>query len=292
MSKFTLTDYAIFSAVFLQTQNLQAEVIHVDIEPDVVLDDDGELYLLDFDQDGNNDFRFVHDQGGYAPDYGSVNFYFDRVFAGVVNYNNWIAGTYFTEGSVMYSSFMTYRPYMIPFAYPIGVMLSFQDGYAQLAAEFVVDSAGEFYNEEGKWGAGGEAFFGIRTKRDEHYYYGWIRATVADSAKSITLHDYAYETIADKTIIAGDSLGTMSVSTSSLQPININCNGTTLFIQTNESYNINQTELIIYDLSGKQVFSKQLSAGNQLIQLPLQTGIYIATCNYNGDIISKTISIL
>ncbi|MBK7441503.1 MAG: hypothetical protein IPI65_08230 [Bacteroidetes bacterium] len=45
MSKFTLTDYAIFSAVFLQTQNLQAEVIHVDIEPDVVLDDDGELYL-------------------------------------------------------------------------------------------------------------------------------------------------------------------------------------------------------------------------------------------------------
>ena len=138
---------------------------------------------------------------------------------------------------------MTKRPYMIPFAYPIGVMLSFQDGYAQLAAEFVVDSAGEFYNEEGKWGAGGEAFFGIRTKRDEHYYYGWIRATVADSAKSITLHDYAYETIADKTIIAGDSLGTMSVSTSSLQPINITCNGTTLFIQTNASYNINLGQL-------------------------------------------------
>ncbi len=292
MSKFTLTDYAIFSAVFLQTQNLQAEVIHVDLEPDIVLDDNGELFLLDFDQDGDNDFKFVHYECGYVPDYGSINFYFESVFAGVVNDDNWIAGTYFTVGSAMYSSYLTYRPYMIPFAYPIDVMLSFQDHYLQLAASFVVNSSGELVNEDGLWSPGNEGFFGIRTKHDDHYYYGWIRATITDSVNSIILHDYAYETIADKTIIAGDSLGTMSVSNSSLQPINITCNGTTLFIQTNQSYNLGQTELIIYDLSGKQVFIKQLSAGDQSIQLPLQTGIYIATCKYNGDIISKTISII
>jgi hypothetical protein len=72
----------------------------------------------------------------------------------------------------------------------------------------------------------------------------------------------------------------------------INCDGTTLFIHTNIAVNAGNAELIIYDLSGKCVYSKQLSGGNQSIQLTLQTGIYIATCKYNGDIITKTISIL
>ncbi|MBK9457545.1 MAG: hypothetical protein IPO24_19190 [Bacteroidetes bacterium] len=39
MSKFTLTDYTLFSAVFLQTQVVNAQVQYFDIEPDVLLDE-------------------------------------------------------------------------------------------------------------------------------------------------------------------------------------------------------------------------------------------------------------
>ena len=291
MSKFTLTDYTLFSAVFLQTQVVNAQVQYFDIEPDILLDENADLFLLDIDQDGINDFKFRHNEGIYYTDWAYQPRYWDIIFADALDENNWIAGSYFSTSSYGTTSYSN-RPYILPFGYPVGVLLSFQKGNGQYIAKFVVTSLGEITEEIGNWTEGAEGYFGIRMEREAHYYYGWLRATVADSAKSITIHDYAYETIAYKSIIAGDKLGTTTISESSSQLFEINCDGTTLFIHTNIAVNAGNAELIIYDLSGKRVFSKQLSGGNQSIQLTLQTGIYIATCKYNGDIITKTISIL
>jgi|JI9StandDraft_1071089.scaffolds.fasta_scaffold14139_3 hypothetical protein len=291
MSKFTLTDYTLFSAVFLQTQVVNAQVQYFDIEPDVVLDEDNASYLLDIDLDGNIDLKFGHSEGYYNSYWGYVPRYFDIVFAGALDIGNWIAGSYASAGGSG-STYYTYRPYRLPFGYPIGVLLSFHEEDDQYVSLVVVSPSGDIIKDKGNWTEGAEGYFGIRMEREAHYYYGWLRATVADSAKSITIHDYAYETIADQSIIAGDTLGTTAIHETSSPLFEINCDGTTLFIHTNIAVNAGNAELIIYDLSGKCVYSKQLSGGNQSIQLTLQTGIYIATCKYNGDIITKTISIL
>jgi hypothetical protein len=49
---------------------------------------------------------------------------------------------------------------------------------------------------------------------DDNRYYGWVRCSTADSMKAITIHEYAFENIPNKPIIAGSS------STSSYIDIN------------------------------------------------------------------------
>lgn len=292
MSKFTLAEYTILSAAFLQINNLKADVQYFDIEPDILLDDVGELFLLDIDQDGIDDFEFTRTAGVYLTYWAYEPRYFDAVIAGALDEGNWLAGSYFTVGSAAYSSFLTYRPYLIPIGYPIGVMLSFQEDNFQLLAAAIHTSSGELIDKDGNWSEGAEGFIGTRIERDDNYYYGWVRVTVADSAKSLTIHNYALETIAGKSLITGDSIGNVSIATATLQGPDITCDGTTLFIHFGSNANFEQGILNIYDLSGKLVFNKQLFGGDEAIQLPIQTGSYIATYSTVNKLVSGKITII
>lgn len=276
MERLNLCEYALLAASFLQLHKAQAEISYVDFDPDIVLDDPGELYLLDFDTDGVEDFRFIHHKGVYFTYWGSQPRYFDAIFAGAVDDGNWIAGSYQTYGSAAYSSYVTFHPYFIPLGYPIGVMLSFQEYYSQLVGAAIANADGTIIDYKGHWGEGAEGYLGVRIERSLNYYYGWIRVTVADSSKSITIHDLAFENVAYDNIVAGDNLGNLPIeSVLPNEPI-LYCDGKDLYIYPGTYQNTSEHELSIYDLSGKLVLNQQLNNITPVIHLDVNPGIYIA----------------
>jgi hypothetical protein len=57
----------------------------------------------------------------------------------------------------------------------------------------------------GKWGGNADRFLGVRFLINGETHYGWVRLTVTTEPRgfSATITGYAYETIANKTIVAG-----------------------------------------------------------------------------------------
>ncbi|MEZ5015188.1 MAG: T9SS type A sorting domain-containing protein [Chitinophagales bacterium] len=291
MRSFSLSEYGLFGVIFLQMQDAQAAVQYTDVEPDVVLDGDYDTFVLDVDMDGINDFRLKHLAGSYFTDWYDLRI-FDALFAEDLDNSNWIAGNYFTVGSAAYSSFITYRPYAIPYGYPIGVMLSFQSHWSQLMDAAIFTSAGDLFAYEGHWNGSEEAFLGFRIRRDALYYYGWIRVAVADSARSMTIRDYAIETTPNQAIRAGDIPGTTSISTSGQADVSIFCNGSDIFIQTAFMETMREATFQLVDMNGKIVLQKQLEPGDQMIYTDLPAGLYIAQYTTGEVGITKKIALL
>jgi len=55
---------------------------------------------------------------------------------------------------------------------------------------------------EGNWVGAVDQYVGIRIFKDDHFYYGWIRMSV--DTNTFTVKDYAYATLPDMSIAAGD----------------------------------------------------------------------------------------
>ena len=63
MNPSKLKSYSLAAASFLFLKsNLKAEIVYVDIEPDIILDSDTDINL-DIDMDGSSDFLFVMNSG-------------------------------------------------------------------------------------------------------------------------------------------------------------------------------------------------------------------------------------
>jgi hypothetical protein len=74
------------------------------------------------------------------------------------------------------------------------------------------------YQWNGMWANGGKglknAYLGVKFKIDSEFHYGWARITVVTGPKSSfygLLTGYAYETIAGKAIVAGQTKGTEDI---------------------------------------------------------------------------------
>jgi len=290
MHRFTLTDYALFSSIFLHAHNVLAEVQYTDIEPDFIVDGDGEVFALDIDLDGVDDFRFSHHKGFYYNDWYDLRLY-DALFAGGMENSDGIAGSYFTVGSAAYSSFITYWAYKIPNGYPIGVLLSFQTDWSQLMAAAIATSSGFIFDYDGHWTDAGEAYLGLRIERDSKYYYGWIRVTVEDSAAAMTIHDYALETIPYKALIAGDTVGYTTVSSLSSEFVSINSDGSQIFIETGNNVSGGAAVFQLYDMTGKLLMERQLETGDQIITVHEIPGIYLVHYMAGGSLTSKMIAL-
>jgi hypothetical protein len=59
-------------------------------------------------------------------------------------------------------------------------------------------------NRYGPWHGQGERFLGLAFYIDGQLHYGWARCTLANDFSTLTIHDFAYQDVADAPILAGD----------------------------------------------------------------------------------------
>lgn len=125
----------------------------------------------------------------------------------------------------------------------------------------------------GQFPGAGDKFLGVKFTIGTSTHYGWLRLDMSIDSDSITIKDFAYESTANTSILAGDTGSTVGLNKNRLE-------NKLDYYASNGKININSelssnSILSIYDLSGKLIQSEVIGIQKEFsIQGDLQ-GIYI-----------------
>jgi hypothetical protein len=277
----TIGKYALFASAFLQQHHSGAEVIYTDLEPDIVLNNDGQIYDLDLNNDGIDDFTFVFTTTNFFnfTYYGGANFYFFNAMFVLPGEGNAIAAFTASSGAYAY-------PYVINEGLDIGPATgNFLSDSAQTLVYHFYAIIQSFYYfpiyAAGNWIFGEtKKFIGLRINNTDSIHYGWARLDVAPNNKSLTIRDYAYESESNQAISTFTPLGIPDVDLSS----SLYAFGNTVFFNSPDGQAIQQLQ--VFDLAGKLIF-ESTSVQSKQIEIPVPvSGIYLVEITINENQIS------
>jgi len=279
MNKFTIQKYSGFAGVFLLLHNdTFGQAVYTDINPDIFLQYDGETAGVDMDNDGDFDFAFLKSSHYWSSSIWSLYEFRHILWCGPYGTpENEVAAEYATNGA---GGGTTYFPYAIGIGNVINEELSFQyAGYQLMGIGFYIqiETTWQWAYHIGNWSPKVDSLYlGVRfIDTEDCRHYGWIRCSTIDSARTLIIHDYAYETKCETGISAGDTIGdTTSIGINEINSLNAfaYCFDKEIFIHNNTGENISIT---IYNISGRQIISTE-TTDNFLI-IPMQkemSGIY------------------
>jgi hypothetical protein len=278
----TIGKYALFASAFLQQHNSGAEVIYTDLEPDIALNNDGQIYDLDLNNDGIDDFTFVFTTTNffYFTYYGGANFYFFNGMFALPGEGNAIAAFTASSGAYAY-------PYVIDEGIDIGPATgNFLSDSAQTLVYHFYAIIQSFYYfpiyAAGNWVFGEtKKFIGLRINNTDSIHYGWARLDVAPNNRSLTIRDYAYESESNQSIATFTPLSIKDVDLNA----SIYAHGNTVFFNWPDGQPIQQ--LKVFDLAGKLIFESQIVQHNQIeIPVPI-SGIYLVEITVNENRINQ-----
>jgi len=274
-----LKAYSAMAASVLAAGSMDADVIYTDIEPDIVFDSHADIYSIDINSDGQNDFAFFMGTNTYP-----------GVFMGVIPYgyagsiNAWTgsSGAYNypivnLAGSII-SSDKSWQPY---------------NGYFMTMASVSYLFVGPY----GNWFDIADGYLGLRINVGEDQHYAWARLDASADGFTFTLKDMAYNDIVDEGICAGDMAGPADDCISALavptwignMDIADNGNGLDLGFSFNASgpeTGISEYRVIAVKSAAAPDFSLILAAtmsGDQVVTIPA-TGLttYASNCVANS----------
>jgi len=291
---FTLQQYSgLAGALLIMHGNADAQAIYTDVEPDVTLQYDGEYLYIDMDLDGSNDFFLLKESHYFTNTFYEIYRFNHVIYAGP-NFNpeNSIAARMVTHSE---GGATTYFPYALEAGIMINSDINFQYGHYQLMAIgfYKIDETPWSWNYYiGYWTPNKDSLYlGVRfLGADDCKHYGWIRCSTVDSAKTLIVHDFAYETKCETPIIAGDTIGdTTTVGINDLVAFqaDIYAYNKQIYLQCNEP-----CLLQVYDSNGGQLIKNALSPDKITIDMQdYPIGIYIVKLTVGLQTVSKTISI-
>lgn len=267
-----LRDYSKFSAVFvLLKSGIDAQVIYTDEEPDIILSESPQGIWLDIDENGSNDIGLQNYSFTVYSFSLQETYTFQFLLAFRYDPMNAIAGSI--------NSDETCFPYALTEGEVINAELNWQTDLTQFLAfkgfhsGILIDSG---YSENWYNSIISETidhYLGIRfIDESGNNHYGWIRCDVLDKGRTLIIKDYAYETEPDHPIVAGDSIHYLDVAS----PHNLNAEIYSYenIITINLHEFLENTEVHIYDLDGKEIYSGELVNQYSQIHLTVDQGVY------------------
>jgi hypothetical protein len=294
-NKFSLLQYSISAAAVLNSVAAYSQVVYTDIDPDVVLDEPDEMFGIDLDDDGLNDFNFFNES------FTTTVFYMDianvkALFVGAFDtmQNGIVGSTGFLSGGGGYTY---YRPYALEAGEMVGNSDNFyKDNYQTMAKEIDKFDSPFSNTHLGNW----YSFYGVEisnkylgfrfTNEEFVQRYGWIRCSVIDSGRTLIIHDYAYELQPDYPILAGDTLSYVNINEQE-NTVEASVYSFNKYIYINLNKN-RDAQLIISDLTGKEILKKELVTDYTTIDMSLfSTGIYLVNLIQQEKAYSKKILI-
>jgi hypothetical protein len=243
-----LAKYGALTLAIAGIADATGQVNYTDVDPDFE-GGMGDSFAIDFDSDGTDDLTVLQSNNGN----------YELVQANASSAGNGIA-RFDAMNSYTYAS-------NVVLGDPIDGNLTF--------ASFGSACAGPGYAGSQFCGLG-EGFIGVEFAAGGNTHYGWVRIDVADSGNFIVM-DYAFDATPGAAIAAGDStLGTDdSQFTGFVQFVSDN--------QLNLKANTTMSSAAVYDITGKQVITQNLSTTNAQVNLAgLNTGVYIARVTIDG----------
>ncbi len=288
--KLQLSSYSTFAAIFLLGNDSLGNAVYTDIEPDIVLVSDNELYDIDMDNDGHLDFRVQKLSGSFYSYWSDNLSYSNFIIISPLESGNEVAGIK-SVINPSYGGFTLYFPYVIESSQLIDNGLGFQNNYFQILALNISGPSGAI---GGYWYAGfDEKYIGVRFKDSLNcFQYGWIRCSTTSQAETVIIDSYAFETKCETGIYAGDTIGdttTVEVSElSSFVPTIYNYSGT---LNINVNKELIGATLTIVNLEGKINCVEYLQDINNTINFFWGNGVYIISIKKDGYNFSQQILI-
>lgn len=282
LSKYSMVS----SGALLAATVSQAAIIYTDLDPDEnVTVAGGETYELDLDADGNPDFLFstavnsssswyaVVARGQWSNSSGSYG----------NSKNDFVGYSQGPSSDWMYVS-------AVPMSNAIDSSASFLEGTGRSDMWLPSLWKGQLY---GDWNNRTDNFIGVRFDISGDTHYGWIRASsIADRNSGeveLTIHDYAYNDVADEEIFTGEgglSFGIYEVNTIGA---NLYTSNGSLVVNFEE---VTTGELTIASLNGSVVFADKVNTTNYTTSLNnLTSGMYIVNVKTEKGMITKKITL-
>ncbi|MFN0274402.1 MAG: T9SS type A sorting domain-containing protein [Chitinophagales bacterium] len=296
---FSLPAYAAFAGCFLAiNKETTAQVVYVDIDPDIILDEKTETYGLDMDGNGTFDFAFLNSSFSfYTFSFGTTRLRQDLV-VGPYTSANAIAGISNYTGTAYGGGYTNYYPFALIEEQLINDLQTWQTWGAQFLAlrTFCEDGdlcgtaySCQWYNYDLTQTIDG--YLGVRfIDESEQTHYGWIRCDVKDEGRTLVIKAYAFELQPDYPILAGDTLSYVNINEEqNTLNANVYAFNKTLYIHINE---VKKTQLEIFDVAGKNIFINEFNDPSTQISLNVfSSGIYFVTLKQENKIYSTKIII-
>lgn len=282
-------EYSLLANVFLCAQKINAQVNYIDIEPDLIIFDAGSDFI-DFDNNFIDDFKF--NIGNLAFSNTSDIICYSSVYALILRCND--------SNSIVGTS-NAYDP-PVAITINVGEQINVYNNFiddAWLYLTFkqrVVDCFS--YIPEGDWhyfdlagwheSATEDKFIGVRFDSgiEGCLYYGWIRCVFNESMDTLTVKDYAYNSVCNEGLFAGSLIS----SVQQLQAFEFNA-----LVQQNQLFltipiKVLGARLTIHNSVGQDVFSKSINSETEVFDIStLAGGIYCAVLTFDGKQSGKLI---
>ena len=260
---------ALAGSIALMSSQADAQIIYSDINPDSTINIGGNLYNLDLDNGGVFDYTI-------KLNIGTSSSYTSQQVAISPTGANGVAGD--TVGAYVY-------PFALNSGDTIKSTLQFNFGSSQSMASYFGSSSsyGNFIGQTDK-------FVGLQFYIGAQLHYGWARFDVDATASQFTIKDYAYNSIPNAYILAGE------------MPVGINesaMSATTSVFSSNKNIMIHfltaklvNADVKITNSIGQQVYSAGLNNKENTIDLSKETaGIYFVTISQENIVNTKKVLI-
>ena len=264
MQKNKLLNYSACAASMVAlASGSEAQINYTDLDPDTVLTI-GDTVMLDINTDMTDDLRFNATQAsgtGFNVKMASVQPLNNASV--VVTSGNWHAHA-FSQDDTINKTASFYGNYVFM-------------GYA-LWTTASSSLRGEFIGEEDK-------YLGYRIFTGSDTLYGWVRLDVSAEADTIIIKDYAYHTVNNAEIRAGQTVVTGNENNP--EPWNdviVYSSGKTVYLHSSEGIN----NVMIYNVSGMLVKQQDINNSRGVIALNSSPpGVYFAQIASGKGIITR-----
>ena len=255
--------YAFIVTAMMFSVSANAQIIYTDVNPDIVLNlvfssFHSEYDSLDLNNDGINDFILEASKTGTMCTCTNIHGA-DNDYATVYSTSlSWIAdqaGGYALNSLIDSSLGWTNASHEL--AHSLHICVACTQGGNDIS---YLGTSGNWANVYGK-------YLPLKIQVATDFYYGWIKLGVAigggiaNSTVSITIMEYAYNSIPNQPILAGQTIATGITENSLASSVNLYPNPATNQL-TIENGQLKIESVAIYDLSGRKVYSENHQTQN------------------------------
>jgi hypothetical protein len=283
-----LLRYSAAAGSVLAATSLNAQVVSVDINPDVVLTGGSPAYDLDFNNDATPDISFqIQALNG------------NITYMGIpITYTGFAAGCALPEGNGVVGSISgtgTQSGFDAS-ALSTGTPITSADTFSEssliaLGLDVLADAGllGQFPVQQGSFLAQDYKYLGVKFSASGNTHYGWVQLSVKSNASEMTIHGYGFQATPDAAINAGEGGNPAGLDQVALED-KVSIISKLNHAVVNVTPDLIGGEILVAFLSGQTVKSMKISDVNNTVSFEgLNTGIYIVSAQFNGGKVNKRV---
>ncbi|MBC8048161.1 MAG: T9SS type A sorting domain-containing protein [Fimbriimonadaceae bacterium] len=297
LQKKKLTAYSTLAITFMAiSSDADAQVIYTDIDPDIILTENGDRTGIDIDNDGTNNLLFKKNNidASFTYPYGEYTL-------------NIQYGLKFTRaepapGNSLLATYGSYG-YAYPSVLNAGDLIDGKQNWLSVTSQImgrniIIDftsESGFSYQLNylyGYWEAETtDKYLGVKININDNTFYGWARLDITEGSESLIIKDYAINLVPGASIEAGQMEGPDVIQSLNDNTVSAYSFENTIYVNiANQIQNIIPVK--IFNTSGQVIFSTEIKNGKTIIPLVnVAAGIYTLQLQGADGVYTKKINL-